>query len=86
MNSTSLCSLVGRYDNPIPPRSLAPIDSLKIPAQGAGIFKLLMSLGINSNESIPPDYVATGGPVEQPYSYSVPSPYKKDCLKIPEQL
>ena len=27
-----LCSLAGRYDNPIPPRFLAPIDSLKIPA------------------------------------------------------
>jgi hypothetical protein len=33
MNSASLCSLAGRYDNPIPPRFLAPIDSLKIPAQ-----------------------------------------------------
>jgi hypothetical protein len=29
----SLCSQAGRYDNPIPPRFLAPIDSLKIPAQ-----------------------------------------------------
>ncbi len=27
-----LCSLAGRYDNPIPTRFLAPIDSLKIPA------------------------------------------------------
>ncbi len=26
MNSARLCSLAGRYDNPIPPRSLAPID------------------------------------------------------------
>jgi hypothetical protein len=26
-------ALAGRYDNPIPPRILAPIDSLKIPAQ-----------------------------------------------------
>ncbi len=25
-------SLAGRYDNPIPPRFLAPIDFLKIPA------------------------------------------------------
>ncbi len=33
MNSTSLCSLAGRYDNPIPPRFLAAIDFLKIPAQ-----------------------------------------------------
>ncbi len=32
MNSTSLCSLAGRYDNPIPTRFLAPIDCLKIPA------------------------------------------------------
>jgi hypothetical protein len=32
MNSASLCSLAGRYDNPIPTRSLAPIDCLKIPA------------------------------------------------------
>ncbi len=32
MNSASLCSLAGRYDNPIPPRFLAPIDSLKISA------------------------------------------------------
>ncbi len=28
----SLWSLAGRYDNPIPPRFLAPIDFLKIPA------------------------------------------------------
>ncbi len=27
------CRLAGRYDNPIPPRFLAHIDSLKIPAQ-----------------------------------------------------
>ncbi len=29
MNSVSLCSLAGRYDNPIPPRFLAPIDTKK---------------------------------------------------------
>jgi hypothetical protein len=33
INSASLCSLAGRYDNPIPPRFLAPINCLKIPAQ-----------------------------------------------------
>jgi hypothetical protein len=33
MNSASLCSLAGRYANHVPPRFLAPIDSLKIPAQ-----------------------------------------------------
>ncbi len=32
MNNASLCSLACRYDNPIPPRYLAPMDSLKIPA------------------------------------------------------
>ncbi len=32
LNSASLCSLVSRYDNPIPTRFLAPIDCLKIPA------------------------------------------------------
>jgi hypothetical protein len=32
MNSDILCSLTGRYDNPIPTRCLAPIDCLKIPA------------------------------------------------------
>ncbi len=35
MNSASLCSLAGRYDNPIPSRFLAPVDFLKIPAQVA---------------------------------------------------
>jgi hypothetical protein len=29
----TVCSLAGRYDNPLPPRFLATIDSLKIPAQ-----------------------------------------------------
>jgi hypothetical protein len=38
MNSNSPCSLAGRYDNPLPPRSLAPIDSSKIPAPGAKLF------------------------------------------------
>jgi hypothetical protein len=33
INSASLCSLAGRYDNPIPSRCLAPIEFLKIPAQ-----------------------------------------------------
>jgi hypothetical protein len=31
-NSARLCRRAGLYDNPIPPRFLAPIDSLKIPA------------------------------------------------------
>ncbi len=32
INSASLCSLAGRYANPIPIRFLAPIDCLKVPA------------------------------------------------------
>ncbi len=32
MNSASICSLAGRYNNPIPTRFLAPLDRLKIPA------------------------------------------------------
>jgi hypothetical protein len=32
INSASLFSLAGRYENPIPPQCLAPIDFLKIPA------------------------------------------------------
>jgi hypothetical protein len=32
-NSASICSLAGRYDNPIPNRILALIDCLKVPAQ-----------------------------------------------------
>jgi hypothetical protein len=33
IDSASLCSLAGRYDNPIPTRFLAPIDYSKFPAQ-----------------------------------------------------
>jgi hypothetical protein len=33
IDSVSLWSLAGRYDNPIPARFLAPIDCSKIPAQ-----------------------------------------------------
>jgi hypothetical protein len=32
IKSASLCSLVGRYDNPIPTQFLAPLECLKIPA------------------------------------------------------
>ncbi len=32
IDSASLCSLAGRYENPIPTRFLAPIDCSKIPA------------------------------------------------------
>jgi hypothetical protein len=32
INSTSLCSLPGRYDNPVPIQCIVPIDYPKIPA------------------------------------------------------
>jgi hypothetical protein len=35
IDAAGLCSLAGRYDNPILTRFLAPIDCLKIPAQGS---------------------------------------------------
>jgi hypothetical protein len=38
INSASLCSLAGRYDNPIPSQCLAPIEFLKIPAQSIELF------------------------------------------------
>jgi hypothetical protein len=44
MNSASLCNLAGRYDNPIPPQFLAPIDPLKIPAL---VFTLRFFLNLN---------------------------------------
>jgi hypothetical protein len=47
MNSASLCSLAGQYNNPIPPQFLAPIDCLKIPAQATYVG------GIDSMELIP---------------------------------
>ncbi len=34
INSASLCSLAGRYDNPVPTLFLALMERLKIPAQG----------------------------------------------------
>ncbi len=36
IDSASLCSLAGRYDNPLPTRFLALIDRSKIPAQKRG--------------------------------------------------
>jgi hypothetical protein len=53
MNSASLA---GRYDNPIPPRFLAPIDCLKIPAlfvNGEKLEKVLKTAGkFNDGASI----------------------------------
>jgi hypothetical protein len=46
----------------------------KFPLWGGNI-KLLRIQGIDFNESIPPA-MYPGGPVRQPYSYSVPSPHR----------
>ncbi len=47
MNSASLCSLAGRYNNPIPTGFLAPIDCLKIPTLymcvGIGLLEVLFN-------------------------------------------
>jgi hypothetical protein len=45
MNSASLCSPAGRYDKPIPPRFLALIDSLKIPAVSLKVLKFGLRKG-----------------------------------------
>jgi hypothetical protein len=41
----------------------------------ARIFKLLRSTRIDSKEPIPPRCMCPGGPVQQPFSYSVPRPH-----------
>jgi hypothetical protein len=61
MNSASLYSLAGRYDNPIPPRFLAPIAFLKIPAlySGVGVYRIA---GRRSQSPPPPRFlVAASG-------------------------
>jgi hypothetical protein len=52
MNSASLCSLAGRYDNPIPPRFQPPETLYKIPAQFAvqrTLFRTLFTILFNFN-------------------------------------
>ncbi len=58
MNSASLCSLAGRYENPIPPQCLAPIVFLKIPAlytrvQCGGGYGVLGLRQINTFRKVP---------------------------------
>jgi hypothetical protein len=71
INSASLCSLAGRYDNPIPSRCLAPIEFLKIPAQNR---KLKSRYGAR-NRFQEPSLELSSGPVRQPFAYLVPSPH-----------
>jgi hypothetical protein len=51
-------ALTGRYDNPIPPRFLAPIDSLKIPALRGGDQEVLNKV-IQENPKTPPIFIFT---------------------------
>jgi hypothetical protein len=45
INSASLSSLAGQYENPIPPQCLAPIDFLKIPA-----LQKILTKGVMTHE------------------------------------
>jgi hypothetical protein len=65
VNSASLRSLLGRYDNPIPTRFLAPIDCLKIPA-----LELNKSPAAKSVQS----YLVYGKPSETVKNYITKSP------------
>ncbi len=49
MNSASLCSLAGRYDNPIPTWFLAPIDCLKIPALLLSPYTIFVDVDITES-------------------------------------
>jgi hypothetical protein len=50
INSTSLCSLAGRYDNPVPSRFLAPIECLIIPTLSTGKAILRQSTRVYLSE------------------------------------
>jgi hypothetical protein len=52
MNSASLCSLAGRYDNPTPLRFLALIDSLKIPALVCVAERPLLFRGVGTGQGL----------------------------------
>ena len=52
MNSASLCSLTGRYDNPIPTRFLAPIDCLKKFQLRIPLAALLVGDGLLHGEEV----------------------------------
>jgi hypothetical protein len=64
-NSASLCSLAGQYDNPIPPRFLAPTDRSKIPAL------VLMNAYSDSYPGVPLS-VRKKHPDEKPSSLFIP--------------
>jgi hypothetical protein len=97
INSASLYSMAGRYDNPIPTRCLAPIDFLKIPAlttshmlylkQYVKVVRNLKSRYGARNRFQKPSLelssqaTLAGGPVRQTYANLVPRPIAG--LKLP---
>ncbi len=65
MNSAGLCSLAGRYNDPIPPQFLAPIDYLKIAAQALGTLhthKTMSEWALKSRLFWDPNS-SSGGPI-----------------------
>jgi hypothetical protein len=81
MNAASLCSLAGRYENPIPPWCLAPIDFLKIP-------ELVFLDVYGAPESIPRNESASLCSLAGRYDNPIPPRFLApiDFLKIPAQL
>ncbi len=69
INSASLCSPAGRYDNPIPTRFLAPIECLKIPAQVK--YSIIMSqIGKGKGGGVRPVFIHFSGLIISPLMYA----------------
>jgi hypothetical protein len=54
IDSASICSLAGRYDNPNPTRFLAPVDCSKILA----LTQYIRQAGQHNNNSVPTRFLA----------------------------
>ncbi len=82
MNSASLCCLGGRYENPIPPRFLAPIDFSKIPALSSSVqtFKESRNRFQRITSASPWSSLAGRGRYDNPIPTWILAPI--DCLKI----
>ncbi len=77
MNSASLCSLAGRYDNPVPLRYLGPIISLKIPAQE--IQSVMLVFRLRFVNYCPSNLLSGSPPPSLPLSQSQSTVYT-DCM------
>jgi hypothetical protein len=85
MNSARLCSLAGRYKNPIPPRCLAPIDFLKIPAWAERIGPLSSTSVTKMFKMLPLGSKLFQGIATMTYTRSHTRPSQKDlgCVVYP---